>query len=123
MIWEVGVLLMGVGILILCIFTATTIRDLGGTIKRIERILADKNGEIETIINKSASITNSVDGIVTNVNKATNVVGIVTAVSAGIASKFKHDNQNEDMGQEDLDDNLNFDQDIFYENVEPKIED
>lgn len=97
MIWEVGILLIGIGILILCIFTATTIRDVGASIKRIDRILTDKDGEIETIINNAASISTEVDGIVANVNKVTNVAGIVGSVSSGIASIFKKDNEADDF--------------------------
>lgn len=97
MIWEVGILLIGIGILILCIFTATTIRDIGASIKRIDRILTDKDGEIETIIDNAASISTEVDGIVANVNKVTNVAGIVGSVSSGIASIFKKDNETNDF--------------------------
>ncbi|MDO5095392.1 MAG: hypothetical protein Q4D65_02430 [Peptostreptococcaceae bacterium] len=97
MIWEVGILLIGIGILILCIFTATTIRDIGASIKRIDRILTDKDGEIETIINNAASISTEVDGIVANVNKVTNVAGIVGSVSAGIASIFGKGDETDDI--------------------------
>lgn len=87
-IWQMGVLLAGIGVLILCIFAATTIRDLGSAIKRFERILMDKNAEIETIIENSASITDSVDGITSNISKATNIVGIVSSVSSHIVDRF-----------------------------------
>ncbi len=103
MIWEVGILLIGIGILILCIFTATTIRDVGASIKRIDRILTDKDGEIQTIINNAASISTEVDGIVANVNKVTNVAGIVGSVSSGIASIFKKDNETDDFYSADRD--------------------
>ncbi len=99
-VWQMGVLLAGIGILILCIFAATTIRDVGSAIKRIERILADKNGEIEAIINNSASITDSVDGIASNINKATNIVGIVSSVSSHIADRFSSDAKDKNKGKE-----------------------
>lgn len=103
-VWQMGVLLAGIGVLILCIFAATTIRDLGSAIKRIERILTDKNGEIEHIINNSASITDSVDGIAANINKATNVVGIVSSISSGIAHRFSKDKDEEGAEQMDMED-------------------
>lgn len=87
-VWQMGILLAGIGFLILCIFAATTLRDLGSTMRRIERIIADKNGEIESIIEKSVSITDSVDVIAGNVSKATNVVGVVSSLSSGLVDRF-----------------------------------
>ncbi len=101
-VWEIGILLMGIGVLILCIFAATTVRDLGASIKRIDRMLTDKNGEIETIINNTASITTEVEGITANINKVTDVVGIVSSVSSGIASRFKKDQDETEDAYEDL---------------------
>lgn len=105
MIWEVGILLMGVGVLILCIFAATTVRDLGASIKRIDRILTDKNGEIQTIITNAAEISTEVSGITANVNKATNIVGIVSSV-AGIINKKKNQDETETVvfDEENLED-------------------
>lgn len=80
MIWEIGVLLAGIGVLILCIFTAVTIRDFGATAKRFERVMLDKNGEIQTIIDNSASISGNVDTITENAAKATNIVNVATSV-------------------------------------------
>ena len=106
-VWQIGVHLAGIGFLILCIFAATTVRDVGGAIKRMERILTDKNAEIESIIENSVSITNSVDGIASNVNKATNIVGLVASVSSHIADRFgksdtAFDDDSEQMSMDDL---------------------
>lgn len=110
-VWQMGVLLAGIGVLILCIFAATAIRDLGSAIKRLERILLDKNGEIETIIEKSAAITDNVDGITSNINRATDVVGIVSSLSSGIVDKFtgkkdtdEYEFDEESQEQMDIDD-------------------
>ena len=124
-VWQMGVLLAGIGFLILCIFAATTIRDVGSAIKRVERIITDKNGEIESIIEKSVSITESVDGITSNINKATNVVGIVSSISAGIASKFgskedkyeKYEPSDVYPGQMDIDDIIESGEDVMKENL------
>ncbi|MDO5061607.1 MAG: DUF948 domain-containing protein [Peptostreptococcaceae bacterium] len=102
-IWEVGILLMGIGVLILCIFAATTIRDLGATFKRIDRMLTDHNGQIETIITNAANISTEVDGIATNVNKATDVVGMVSSFSSGISNIFKKDDSSKEFYEEKFD--------------------
>lgn len=117
MIWEVGILLIGIGILILCIFAATTIRDVGASIKRIDRILTDKNGEIETLINNAASISTEVDGIVSNVNKVTDVVGMVSSVSAGIANIFRKDEDISDLYQDNTDFDINEDIDAVEKDI------
>lgn len=117
MIWEVGILLIGIGILILCIFAATTIRDVGASIKRIDRILTDKNGEIETLINNAASISTEVDGIVSNVNKVTDVVGMVSSVSAGIANIFRKDDDISDLYQDNTDFDINEDIDAVEKDI------
>ena len=110
-VWQMGVLLAGIGVLILCIFAATANRELGSAIKRLERILLDKNGEIETIIEKSAAITDNVDGITSNINRATDVVGIVSSLSSGIVDKFtgkkdtdEYEFDEESQEQMDIDD-------------------
>lgn len=102
-IWEVGILLMGIGVLILCIFVATTIRDLGSTFKRIDRMLTDHNGQIETIITNAANISTEVDGIATNVNKATDVVGMVSSFSSGVSNIFKKDDASKEFYEEKFD--------------------
>ena len=103
-LWEVGILLMGIGVLILCIFAATTVRDLGASIKRIDRMLTDKNGQIETIIDNAASISTDVEGIMANINKVTDVVGFVSSVSSGIVSRFRKDQDEEEIFDDLFDD-------------------
>lgn len=80
MIWEVGILLAGIGVLILCICAGIMLRDFGMTLKSITRISLDKKGEIENIIENSASITENIDTITQNAAKVTSVVTIVTEV-------------------------------------------
>lgn len=110
MLWEVGILLMGIGVLILCIFAATTIRDLGATFKRIDRMLTDKNGEIETIITNTANITTEVDGIASNVNRFTDISGIVESVS----NIFKKEETTQDLYSESFQEDL-FDKEMSSE--------
>ena len=106
--WEVGILLMGIGVLILCIFAATTIRDAGSAIKNTERILIDKKNELEMMIDSTSKIMQDVEVITNRVNNLTNLSGIVSTVS-GI---FKKDN-NDDILYDEEDDysGLNFEAD------------
>ena len=45
--WEIGVLLAGIGFLILCIFGAVTHRDFGYAAKRIIHILDENEKSIK----------------------------------------------------------------------------
>ena len=47
--WEIGVLLAGIGFLILCIFGAVTLRDFGYAAKRISHILDENEKSIKEI--------------------------------------------------------------------------
>lgn len=104
MIWEIGVLLMGIGVLILCIFAATTIRDAGSAIKNTERILIDKKNELETMIDSTSKIMQDVEVITNRVNNLTDISNITNAVS-GI---FKKDDKTEfdDIDDEELKENI-----------------
>lgn len=93
MIWEVGILLGGIGVLILCICAGIMLRDFGMTIKSLTRISLDKKGEIESIIDNSASITENVDTITANAAKVTSIVTIVAEVMR--VMKEKNNNQKE----------------------------
>lgn len=78
-------------------------------VKRIDQMLTNKDGEINTIIEKSASITNEIDGIVTNVNKVTDVVGFVSGIVSGISagrSKKYQDDEDIDIDEDELDEIL-----------------
>jgi len=93
MIWEVGILLGGIGVLILCICAGMMLRDIGMTMKSVTRISLNKKGEIESIIDNSASITEHVDTITANAAKVTSIVTIATEVIRVI--KEKHGEQKE----------------------------
>jgi len=93
MIWEVGILLGGIGVLILCICAGIMLRDFGMTMKSLTRISLDKKGEIESIIDNSASITENVDTITANAAKVTSIVTIVAEVMR--IMKEKNNNQKE----------------------------
>lgn len=100
MIWEIGVLLAGIGFLILCIFAAVTIRDFGATAKRFERVMLDKNGEILTIIDNSASISENVDTITENAAKATNIVNVATSVFQAVKAKHAQEESGENKNEQ-----------------------
>lgn len=61
--WEIGVLLAGIGFLILCIFGAVTLRDFAYTAKKINQILEDNEKSIKEITGSVAEITDSVDNV------------------------------------------------------------
>lgn len=84
--WEIGVLLMGIGILIVCIFLATTIKDLGLTLKKVNQMLDENERSIHDIINNAANITGSVDSVVSTSQKAVKALttlGAIKSVTAG----------------------------------------
>ncbi|MDO4710731.1 MAG: DUF948 domain-containing protein [Peptostreptococcaceae bacterium] len=120
-IWELGILLMGIGVLILCIFAATTIRDLGATFKKIDRMLTDRNGEIDTIITNAASISTEVEGIAQNVNKVTDITGFVGSVTESISNIFKKEDRSDEFyknySPSDLEEDDDLDE-ILQENYE-----
>ena len=74
--WEIGVLLAGIGFLILCIFGAVTLRDFGYAAKRISHILDENEKSIK-------EITDSVDNVFTTsekVIKALTTFGAIRSV-------------------------------------------
>ncbi len=87
MIWEVGVLLAGIGVLILCICAGIMLRDFGMTMKSLTRISLDKKGEIESILDHSASITENLDTITENAAKVTSVVTIATEIIKAVKER------------------------------------
>lgn len=87
MIWEVGVLLGGIGVLILCICGGIMLRDFGMTMKSLTRISLDKKGEIEAILDNTASITDNLDTITENAAKVTSVVTIATEIVKAVKEK------------------------------------
>lgn len=105
MIWEIGILLMGIGVLILCIFAATTIRDAGSAIKNTERILIDKKNELEIMIDSTSKIMQDVEVITNRVNNLTDLSAIANSVS-GIFKK------------EDIKMDENIDDEEIKENIE-----
>lgn len=74
-IWEIGVVLIGIGFLVVCINLAFTIKDVDATVKKIELIVDENVREIGDIIGNVAGITSSVD---TLIGGATRIVGIVS---------------------------------------------
>lgn len=75
-IWEMGIFLAGIGLLILCIFTAVTIRDFGVLAKKLDKVIDENEDEIKMISKSAAGIAGNLDSISTRVEK---VVSILTA--------------------------------------------
>lgn len=87
MIWEVGVLLAGIGVLFFGICGGIMLRDFGVTIRSLTRISVDKKGEIESILDHSAAITENLDTITENAAKVTSVVTIATEVIKAVKER------------------------------------
>ena len=96
MIWEVGILLGGIGVLILCICAGMMLRDAGMTLKSVTRISLEKKGEIESIIDHSAAITENIDTITNNAAKVTSVVSIATEVAKAVWNKNAYKEESEE---------------------------
>lgn len=102
MIWEIGILLAGIGVLILCIFAATMLRDFGSAAKDLSRIIVQKNGEIDQIITHSANITGNIDTITENAAKVTSIVTVATAVIKAMKEKNHEDKQNDEIFEREI---------------------
>lgn len=76
-IWEVGILIMGIGILILCIYLGSTLKELALLLRRINDILIENQSEIKILLTNITGITTDVTGIMSNVRKLFNVAKIV----------------------------------------------
>lgn len=84
--WEIGVLLIGIGVLIVCIFLATTIKDLGLTLKKVNQMLDENERSIHDIMNNAANITGSVDDVVSTSQKAVKALttfGAIKSITSG----------------------------------------
>ena len=75
-IWELGIVMRGLGFLIVCINLAFTIKNVDNTVKKVELLVDDNLSEIGQIIGSVAGITTSVDTIV---GSATKIVGLVSS--------------------------------------------
>ena len=62
-IWELGIVMIGLGFLIVCINLAFTIKNVDNTVKKVELLVDDNLSEIGQIIGSVAGITTSVDTI------------------------------------------------------------
>ncbi|MGL5439313.1 MAG: hypothetical protein ACRDA4_02875 [Filifactoraceae bacterium] len=98
-IWEMGIFLSGIGVLILCIFTATTIRDFGILAKKLDKMIDDNEEELKVISRSTAGIVESLDSISSRVDK---IFGVLTAFEQ-LKSVFKRDKRTLD---EDIDEIL-----------------
>lgn len=63
------------------------LRDFGVTIRSLTRISVDKKGEIESILDHSAAITENLDTITENAAKVTSVVTIATEVIKAVKER------------------------------------
>ncbi len=74
-IWELGIVMIGIGFLIVCIYLSFTIKSVDNTVKKVELLVDDNIREIGQIIGSVAGITTSIDTIV---GGATKIVGLVS---------------------------------------------
>ncbi|EHL14360.1 MAG: DUF948 domain-containing protein [Peptoanaerobacter stomatis] len=72
--WEVGILLIGIGFLFFSVYLGMVLKNAGDTIKEVNRIVVRNSREIEDLIIASSGILtsiNSLSGVVSGVSKAT----------------------------------------------------
>lgn len=74
-IWELGIVMIGIGILVVSIYLSITIKNVNKTVNKVELIVEDNTKDIGNIIGSVAGITTSVDVIVGGV---TRIVGLVS---------------------------------------------
>ncbi|EHL17453.1 hypothetical protein HMPREF9630_01685 [Peptoanaerobacter stomatis] len=72
--WEVGILLIGVGFLFFSVYLGMVLKNASDTIKEVNRIIIRNSREIEELIISSSGIltsVNSLSGVVSGVSRAT----------------------------------------------------
>lgn len=99
-IWEIGVLLAGIGFLILCIFAAVSLRDFGVLARRMERMIEESEEDIRSISQAVAGISENVEIVSARVEK---VVTLVTTFEQLKALFKKNKTDEEDILEEDID--------------------
>ncbi len=87
--WEVGILLIGIGVLILCIFLAVTVRDLGVTLKNFNQILTENEKYISEIAENTAGITGSVDNVMSASEKIVKALATFGAIKSAAGGRKK----------------------------------
>lgn len=80
-IWEIGVLLVGLGFLFVCINLAFVIKTLDNTVRRVEGIVEESSRDIGDIIENVAGITTSANMIIGSLTKIAGLVSGVKIVS------------------------------------------
>lgn len=76
-IWELGILLAGIGFFILCLNLAFTIKNLNSTVKKVDLLVDNNTNDIGDIIENVAGITSAVDEILVGVTK---IIGVVSGI-------------------------------------------
>lgn len=62
-LWEIGILLIGVGVLFLCVYLGLLFRQVTQTVKKVDYIIDRNQREIEDIIVSSSRLLDTADNI------------------------------------------------------------
>ena len=87
--WEVGVLLIGVGFLFFSVYLAMLIKNATDTVKEVNRLLIRNSREVEDLIVSSSNILNSVNSL-TGLISASGATGAVLKGAMSVAQMRKN---------------------------------
>lgn len=87
--WEVGVLLIGVGFLFFSVYLAMLIKNTTDTVKEVNRLLIRNSREVEDLIVSSSNILNSVNSL-TGIMAGTGAKGALIKGAMSVAQMRKN---------------------------------
>lgn len=76
-IWEIGVLLIGIGVLFALVYLGLLLKQVTVTVKKVDFILDRNSREIEDIIYSSSRLLNTVDEISYSVSNFSPIAAIL----------------------------------------------
>lgn len=86
-LWEVGVLLAGIGFFIFCVWIAfRLVQKLGGTVNRVNRLLDDVEQRTGPLLDNLNTTVTNVNSSLTQVEGELEKVGTITGNAAHISS-------------------------------------
>lgn len=78
-VWEIGILLIGIGVLFALVYLGLLLKELTSTVKRVDYIISRNEREIEDIIISASRILDTADEVsysVSNFSPISAILGI-----------------------------------------------
>lgn len=85
-VWEIGILLMGIGVLFFSIFLGMLFRNLSQTVKDVQKIIYRNEREIDDIILSLANLSVRADNISSGIGRL-GIFGGAGKVAMSVAQK------------------------------------